>query len=89
MTLLYKSAKNPLNSDNTPLEIQRNLIPSNVNPLQLLQPLISHVHALNVVLVASFKFKDTESGRVEDFESDSITVWFYVWGFRVSKDKIL
>ena len=31
-----KAQKNPLNSNNTPLEIQRNIIPSNVKPLQLL-----------------------------------------------------
>ena len=45
--------------------------------------------SFNVVLVAGFKFKDAESGRVEDFKSDSIIVWFCVWGFRVSRDKII
>ena len=45
--------------------------------------------SFNVVLVVGFKFKDAESGLVEDFESDFITVWFYGWGFRVSRDKII
>ena len=37
--------------------------------------------SFNVVLVAGFKFKDAESGRVEDIVSDSIIV--------CSRDKIL
>ena len=37
--------------------------------------------SFNVVLVARFKFKDAESGRVEDIVSDSIIV--------CSRDKIL
>ena len=43
--------------------------------------------SFNVVLVAGFKFKDAESGCVEDFERDCITVWLAcgVLGFPETK----